>query len=466
MIKSPDLASQLERIPANRPAWLSYAIPWQDAPLLTWLEHAPHSPRMYWESSDQLLGLVGWGKAAEISDWGENRFHGVQVQAEYLAALLVPLNPYMPTQAAPHWFGSFSFQPLPADDPLWQSFPDAYFLLPRVQIARYQQQSWLTINLFVESMNDLQEIESYFEDQLARMHEISASLSEQTIRNLSTSAPQMKQGIAYETWQDMLNGALQRIQAGELKKVVLARTLQAQFEQPPSYSAILQNLAERYPDCYRFFIEPQEGQCFLGASPELLAEVCAPEFRSTALAGTIRRGVTPDEDQQLGDELLNSAKERQEHAIVVNTLDTKLRAIAEQVQIDPQPSLRKLGNLQHLETAIHGRLKPGWGVLDVIAALHPTPALGGWPREEAQKYISQAETFSRGWYAAPIGWFDTDGNGLFAVGIRSGLFIDKLATLFAGAGIVAGSNALQEWRETELKFAPLLQAIQGVIEHE
>jgi isochorismate synthase EntC len=118
-----------------------------------------------------------------------------------------------------------------------------------------------------------------------------------------------------------------------------------------------------------------------------------------------------------------------------------------------------LGNVQHLETPIHGRLAPSWGVLDVAAALHPTPALGGWPKEAAQAYLAEAEPFNRGWYAAPVGWFDPWGNGLFAVAIRSGLLQGSQASLFAGAGIVEGSDPLQEWQETGLKFRPMLEAI-------
>jgi menaquinone-specific isochorismate synthase len=271
--------------------------------------------------------------------------------------------------------------------------------------------------------------------------------------------------LAEETWQAMVTGALQRIRRGELEKVVLARTLQAQFDRPPGITAALTNLAERYPDCYRFMIEPQAGQVFLAASPELLAEVNAPIFRTTALAGTIRRGSTPAEDDRLGQALLNDPKERQEHAIVIRVIQDKLAPLAVAVETAPAPRLRKLGNVQHLETAIQGKLAYGWGVLDVVAALHPTPAMGGYPQAGAQAYLAQAEPFERGWYAAPVGWIDPWGNGLFAVGIRSGLFSGQAATLFAGAGIVADSNPAKEWQETGLKFKPLLEALGGALPH-
>ncbi len=263
----------------------------------------------------------------------------------------------------------------------------------------------------------------------------------------------------------MVTGALERIKGGEFQKVVLARTLGGRLDEGPNISEALRGLEARYPDCYRFMIEPQPGQVFLGASPELLAEVCAPHFRTTALAGTARRGASEEQDQALGQALLDNPKERAEHSIVVSAIQEKLAPLADTLQTAAAPHLRKLGNVQHLETGIQGQLAYGWGVLDVVAALHPTPAMGGWPGPAAQAYLSAVEPFSRGWYAAPVGWFDPLGNGLFAAAIRSGLIADNTVTLFAGAGILAGSDPDKEWQETGLKFKPILEALGGEIQY-
>ena len=471
------LAAQLQRIPPGRPWWLTLTVPWPEVSFLAVLKHAPESPRTYWESTAHLISLAGWGKVIELTDWGERRFQGIQDQANHLATQLFPLNPTAPIEAGPRWIGGFSFLPRASDETIWQAFPDAYFVLHRFQLSRIDGRVWLTINHLVEADHDTAELESFFGALLAEAHAVQVAAATDALTDVHPLV-RVAATLGQETWHQMVAGALAHISKANFKKVVLARTLQADFDQPPAIEAIMENLAERYPDCFRFMIEPERknssgpGQAFIGASPELLAaveynqEAHTPTFRTAALAGTARRGSTQSQDNRLAQELLDSPKEQQEHAIVVQAIQTKLASLATELEVASKPELRKLGNLQHLETPIHGRLAYGRGVLDIVAALHPTPALGGWPQAPAQDYLASAEPFTRGWYAAPVGWFDPFGNGLFAVGIRSGLFNDRTATLFAGAGIVADSNPVKEWQETELKFRPLLEAIGGRVNDE
>lgn len=465
---SPSINSlRLERLPQGRPLWLTYTVPWPEVNFLDLLAQIQEAPRFYWASSAHPISLLGWGKAAEITDWGEQRFHDIQAQAQHLATRLLPLNPDAPGEAGPRWMGSFSFQPFCGEQvgsTLWQAFPDAYFIMPRCQLARLDSQTWLTINHFVEEANDADGLAAFFDQCLDEVLALQQA-AERGIKGNPQSSLQLRALPAQDEWGSMVNGALERIQRNEFQKVVLARTLAGQFSDRPQISEALRRLEIRYLDCYRFMIEPQPGQVFLGASPELLAEVSAPQFCTAALAGTARRGTSPEHDQAFGQGLLSSPKERNEHAIVVRAIQEKLGPLTETLQIAAAPQLRKLGNVQHLETRIHGRLARGWGVLDVVAALHPTPAMGGWPGPAAQAYLAKVEPFSRGWYAAPIGWFDPLGNGLFAVAIRSGLISAGTATLFAGAGIVAGSDPNKEWQETNLKFKAILDALGGVIQH-
>ena len=466
------LGAQLRRVPPGRPWWLALSVPWPEVSFLAILKHAPESPRTYWESTAHPVSLIGWGKALELTDWGEGRFQGIQEQAKHLATQLFPLNPQAPVEACPRWIGSFSFLPRAAAETGWQAFPDAYFILHRFQLARLDNQCWLTINHMVDADHDPDELEGFFSARLAEAEAVLMAAAADSQIAICPPA-RIKITLKEETWCKMVTGALEHIRKADFRKVVLARTLQADFDGPPAIETIMTNLAAHYPDCFRFLIEPERqgpsspGQAFLGASPELLAAVeydqaaRATTFQTAALAGTARRGSNQTEDARLAQELLDSSKEREEHAIVVQAIETKLASLASELDISPEPRLRKLGNVQHLETPIHGRLAYGRGVLDVVAALHPTPALGGWPQAPAQDYLATAEPFTRGWYAAPVGWFDPFGNGLFAVGIRSGLFNDRTATLFAGAGIVADSDPLKEWQETGLKFKPLLEAIGG-----
>lgn len=473
MISNPALSrpalfpnAQFERLPYDRPLWLSCSLAWPQVDLLSILEKVEGQERFYWSSQRALGGspsisLLGWGKAAELTDWGTDRFHAIQEQARLMAARYYPLNPEAPLEAGPFWFGSFAFQPRPIEDQVWKAFPDASFLLPRWQLAAFNNQTWLTINFLVEQVEDRQAVQDCFQECLDQAWTLCqpGALSTGKPASQRPSVPEILPGLSPSVWQVMVDGALERIRRGRFQKVVLARTLQVRFSTSPSVRAILESLAKNYPDCYHFLVEPEPGQVFLGASPELLVEASAPLFRSTALAGSMARSHDPQADQALGQALLDSPKERAEHAIVVQAIQEKLAPLVESLVTAAQPGLRRLGNVQHLETPIHGRLAPGWGVLDVAAALHPTPALGGWPKEAAQAYLAEAEPFNRGWYAAPLGWFDPWGNGLFAVAIRSGLLQGNQATLFAGAGIVEGSDPLKEWQETRLKFRPMLEAI-------
>jgi isochorismate synthase len=206
---------------------------------------------------------------------------------------------------------------------------------------------------------------------------------------------------------------------------------------------------------------PRGGKTFLGATPELLARVERGELFSVALAGSVGRGKTPAEAESLAAELLASTKDRHEHALVVGAIRHGLEPLTAQLDIPNVPGIRRLANIQHLETPIRGKLAAGCGALDVVAALHPTPALGGVPRQPALEFIAANEPTARGWYAAPIGWLDAEGNGTFAVAIRSALVDGDRALLYAGAGIVDGSDPAKEWQETELKFKPLMDALTG-----
>jgi isochorismate synthase len=221
-------------------------------------------------------------------------------------------------------------------------------------------------------------------------------------------------------------------------------------------------LQRRYAECYTFLFEPQPHHAFFGATPELLIATQGKHFTTMGLAGSAKRGATPEEDARLADALLNSAKDRYEHALVVAAVQQRLEPLAEALDIPDTPSVYTLSNIHHLYTPIHGTLQEANGVLPLVETLHPTPALGGAPRELALAFISAAETVTRGWYAAPVGWIDHKLDGAFGVAIRSAIAQRQRAWLYAGAGIVAESEAQKEWEETGWKFRPIQEAL-GVI---
>ena len=183
---------------------------------------------------------------------------------------------------------------------------------------------------------------------------------------------------------------------------------------PVEPANVLARLKQNYPNCYRFLFEPVPGHAFYGATPELLAEVSGSALRTVALAGSIKRGQTPEEDAMLGQQLLDTPKEQIEHAHVVDAIRESLAPLVTDMHVASQPGLCRLSNIQHIQTVIEGRLADEAGILSVVEALHPTPALGGRPRQIALELIQRLEPISRGWYGAPIGWLDQHGHSVSA----------------------------------------------------
>jgi isochorismate synthase len=253
--------------------------------------------------------------------------------------------------------------------------------------------------------------------------------------------------------------AVRRIQAGDLQKVVLARTVQVEAGRTLDPRLLAKRLRAADPDAYTFAAPTNDG-VIVGASPELLVSRHGLEVRSNPLAGSAPRSGDPDEDRANADALAASAKDREEHAIVVDAVAETLGPLCEDLTWDPEPVLRETPNVWHLSTRFRGRLRePAPTVLELVAELHPTPAVAGAPREAALELIGELEPFDRGRYAGPVGWVDADGDGEWAIALRCAELIGDRAILSAGAGIVAGSVAERELDETERKFRAFLDSL-------
>jgi menaquinone-specific isochorismate synthase len=222
---------------------------------------------------------------------------------------------------------------------------------------------------------------------------------------------------------------------------------------------MLNGLRQRFPDCYSFSFTQGRGPSFIGASPERLVRVSKGILETEALAGSIRRGATASEDAALASALLRSEKDLREHREVLDDIVARLSPLGITPEFPPQPHVRRLANVQHLDTPVHAALPDSVHLLDVLAAMHPTPAVGGSPREPALARIRELEGFPRGLYAGALGWLNARGGGEFFVGIRSALVEGSQARVYAGAGIVAGSTPEKEFAETELKFKAMLDAL-------
>jgi menaquinone-specific isochorismate synthase len=260
---------------------------------------------------------------------------------------------------------------------------------------------------------------------------------------------------SHERWCSAVAHAVERIEAGELDKVVLARSVEVEAARPLVITDILRRLRALFPSCMVFSVDG-----FVGASPELLVARLGRDVRAQPLAGTIARSGDPETDERLARELLHSPKDRHEHGLVVDAVASALAPCCERLDVPPVPAIVPLRNVSHLGTAISGRLHaPPTDALELARRLHPTPAVAGAPTAAALGLIAELEGPARGRYAGPVGWVDRDGNGEWAVGIRSAQIDGTRARLMAGNGIVAGSDPQAELAETQLKLQALLAAI-------
>ncbi len=271
---------------------------------------------------------------------------------------------------------------------------------------------------------------------------------------------QLIEDVDFATWEAQVQSALSAIEGGQVEKVVLARTLRTVSETPFALGQVLKTLEQRYAHC-TVFAYGSDKACFVGATPERLLRLEDGQVQVDCLAGSIPLGDTPERTEALAETILSDAKELHEHAVVARTVRELLAPLCGSIDAPFQPLIRRTADLQHLHTPFAAVARPNADIFDFIQQLHPTAATGGAPREAALSLIEETETFDRGWYAGPCGWIDARGNGELAVAIRSALIEGNEATLYAGSGIVAGSDPGREYEETALKLRTMLWALQA-----
>lgn len=416
----------------------------------------------FWERPEDQRAFVGIGTATTIETTGADCLHDAATACRSLQRnAVVGFAPgKLPTHVTgPLLFGGFAFDPLRPTTSLWNDFPAGLLILPRVLFSGGEKNAALTVNLRIEASDDIEQLVDEITVTILRLHTmVEHLLAEAPPRMPRSSQPVVKDLLPAATWKSLVASAVQHIQQGAYQKVVLARAVEATSEDAFAVDIILQRLRESYSSAYIFAIQ-RGARYFVGATPERLVFAQDGQVRTMALAGSASRGATEQIDRELGMELFNSEKNRREHAIVVNMVRSALEGLCSTVHVAPAPHLLKLQNIQHLETPITGELLPGHSILEALHDLHPTPAVGGFPREAALAEIRDNEQLDRGWYAGPIGWIDKDGHGEFAVALRSGLIDGNKATLFAGCGIVADSEPNNEYAESCLKLKVMLRGL-------
>ena len=260
-------------------------------------------------------------------------------------------------------------------------------------------------------------------------------------------------------WTAAVDNAAARLRAGDAAKVVLAREVLARGDGVVAAGTVARALRAAYPSCFIYLVTGSDGTAFVGASPELLVRRSGETAHAEPMAGSVARGATEEEDDRLARRLEASTKDADEHRLVSSFVVEALRPFAKSVAARP-PEVVRFTNIQHLATAVSAVLRsPAPSALELAAALHPTPAVGGWPREAAEALIDELEAMERGWYAGGVGWIDARGDGEFAVALRCGLLWEDGARLYAGVGVMPDSDPAHELEETELKFKALLSAL-------
>ena len=461
-----DLTEAIDFISENRNQYkyLSFSIQIPSVDALAVLEQYPkkNTFQYYWEKPSAEFSIAAGGSLVRIQTTGKQRFRNASDQGKELLNSVYHISNLNHHLASVHLLGGFSF----FDHNIgkeWREFGAGSFNLPEWILVKEGKFTALTVTKKIDGDQTEAEIyRSFVEtfDQLDRICDAGAYHVEPKKSYKSRVTTPGVESEDFRKWVNSVENATDLIKAEEFKKIVLARELKVTLHTPVSDTRLLNHLRNQYPDCYSFLISQDGQSSFIGSTPERLASFHDREVLTEGLAGSISRGKTASEDAVLEYKLLHSQKDLSEHAFVLDAIEENLQRFSDVFEHPVSPGVKKLSNVQHLYTPVHARIKKGVSRTEVLSRLHPTPAVGGYPRESAMPYISKLEHFDRGWYAAPVGWINANGEGEFVVAIRSGLIKSNEVRFFAGCGIVEDSNPQKEWEETNLKFIPMLTALE------
>ena len=388
------------------------------------------------DSDGDDSGLVGWGEAARAEFTGAERFSRAQRWwVRWLEESDIDDTIRLPGTGAIA-FASFAFDHTPGS---------SVAVVPRLVVGRREGVSWLTV--------------------VAATPRDARLAIEETLTALRhpVAVPQAPLGVAYSEgslsvpdWQAAVAEAVRRIDSGGLDKVVLARDVTVTTDEPVDTRYLLTQLAARYPSCWTFSVDG-----LVGSTPEMLVRRIGDTVTSRVLAGTMRRSSDATSDATLATALLESAKDHAEHAYAVQSVALALAAHCTDLDVPVTPRLLRLANVQHLATDVSGVLADGAPALALAASLHPTAAVCGTPTERAFTVIRELERMDRGRYAGPVGWFDARGDGEFGIALRCATQeAPDRWRLFAGCGLVSGSDPDLELAESQAKLVAMRDAFE------
>ena len=399
--------------------------------------------------------VCGLGAAALLKARGSDRFASVVAGCRDLARRTVAGDPAADTSrppgSGPVFVGGFAFAPEGGATPEWSSLDPAQFVLPELSLSRQGAEARLTANVAARPDDTA---EALVDTALARVGELRA-----TAMPLLDPDPVDRAKVAGAAppshYEEAVSRAVERIRRGELQKVVLAREVRVHAAADIDPAPVLDALRAVFPACYCYCVGSPD-LAFVGASPELLLRRDGARAQTVALAGSARRSADPAVDAHLGEQLLQSHKNRAEQSIVARRIERTLEPVSLWVAAADEPVLVQVHNVQHLATPIRAQLAEPVATVELAGLLHPTPAVGGEPRDAAQPLIPALEGLDRGWYSGGVGWTDLAEDGELCVALRCALVRGSVAHLYAGCGIVADSQPAEELAETEVKLQALL----------
>jgi isochorismate synthase len=401
--------------------------------------------------------LGALGAVAVLEESGPARFKRIAARWRALASGAICDPPAGPPGCGPVALGGFSFADDGGRSPDWAGFAAASLHVPEVTVVRRGDEVVLTLCALARP-------DDHPDDLLAALERRVAELRD--VRELPLLDPdpagryRVVSAMPPEHYEQAVARAVERIGAGELQKVVLAREVQVHAPVDHDPAVVLGVLREAFPSCH-LVVAGRGDAAFVAASPELLIRRDGLRAATLALAGSTRRSADPAVDDHLGERLLRSPKDREEQAIVTRRIARALRPHAVWVTAAEEPEVVRMANIQHLGTPIRAQLSQPVSAVELAGLLHPTPAVGGEPHGVAAPLIPALEGLDRGWYAGPIGWTDLDEDGEFVVGLRCALLRGSVARCYAGVGVVRDSDPAAELAETEVKLQALLPVLAG-----
>ncbi|MEY6432176.1 isochorismate synthase [Thioalkalicoccus limnaeus] len=412
-------------------------------------------PQFQFAHGDHRTLHAGYGVAAEWQAMGPMRFHQLRATAQAARASWTQLDVDDTGHRGFALLG-FAASPMELETDERDHLPNALLWVPEVALRGHHDRGALilTTTLPASAAALLARWQGWIERLVPALRQVEPTADPGPIRlRRDQNQPEIV------GWEHLVESALKQIAEGKLDKVVISRRLRVTGARPFDRARLMTTLGRLFPSCQLVSISRNETH-FVAATPERLVACSGDRIEVDAIAGTVARAAHPHRDAALGEALLNSVKDRREHDLVIDAIRAALTTCSDQIEIPEVPVLMRLKNAQHLWSPIRARVAPGMDVFRLAELLHPTPATNGEPRNAASSWLRRTEPINRGWYTGAAGIVEPDLTGDLWVMLRCAQICRDRADLFAGAGIVAGSDPLCEWQETEDKLGAMLTALQ------